>query len=62
VPAGIALTLTAAATLLLGILPGHILHLANFASSSLRANYAIATPSAPSADSLHGQTSSNDSR
>jgi NADH-quinone oxidoreductase subunit N len=36
VPAGIGLTLAAAATLMLGILPGHILHLANFASSSLR--------------------------
>jgi NADH-quinone oxidoreductase subunit N len=38
VPAGIALALTAAATLMLGILPNHVLHLANFASSSLRAS------------------------
>ena len=37
VPAGIALALTAAATLMLGILPNHVLHLANVASSSLRA-------------------------
>jgi len=35
VAAGIALVLTAAATLVLGILPGHVLHLAEFASSSL---------------------------
>jgi NADH-quinone oxidoreductase subunit N len=34
-PAGLALLLTAAATLMLGILPGRILHLADFASSSL---------------------------
>lgn len=34
-PAGIALTLTAAATLMLGILPGHILRLADHASGSL---------------------------
>ena len=51
VPAGIGLTLTAAATLLLGILPGHVLHLANSAGSGLRATYAIAAPSASSADS-----------
>ena len=36
VPAGIGLTLAAAATLMLGILPGHVLHLANFASGALR--------------------------
>jgi NADH-quinone oxidoreductase subunit N len=36
--AGLALTLTAAATLMLGILPGHFLHLANFASRSLGDN------------------------
>jgi NADH-quinone oxidoreductase subunit N len=35
VPAGIALTLTAAATLLLGVLPGRIVHLANFAGWAL---------------------------
>ena len=51
VPAGIGLTLTAAATLLLGILPGHVLHLANSAGSGLRATSATATPSASSADS-----------
>jgi NADH-quinone oxidoreductase subunit N len=62
VPAGIALALTAAATLLLGILPGHIVHLADFASSSLRANYGIATPAATSAVSLPSPTSSTDSR
>jgi NADH-quinone oxidoreductase subunit N len=38
VPAGIGLTLAAAATLMLGILPGRILHLANYASSSLGAD------------------------
>jgi NADH-quinone oxidoreductase subunit N len=38
VPAGIGLTLAAAATLMLGILPGHILHLADYASWSLGAN------------------------
>jgi len=49
VPAGIALTLTAAATLLLFILPGHILHLADFASSRLGADRAkgIAAESQP---------------
>jgi NADH-quinone oxidoreductase subunit N len=36
VPAGIALALAAAAVLMLGILPNHVLHLANFASASLR--------------------------
>lgn len=35
VPAGCALALTAAATLLLFILPGHILHLADYASSCI---------------------------
>ena len=38
VPAGIGLTLAAAATLMLGVLPGHILHLANDASASLGAD------------------------
>jgi NADH-quinone oxidoreductase subunit N len=37
VPAGIGLGLAAAATLMLGILPGHVLHLADYASWSLRA-------------------------
>jgi NADH-quinone oxidoreductase subunit N len=36
VPAGIGLTLTAVATLLLGVWPGHVLHLADYASWSLR--------------------------
>jgi NADH-quinone oxidoreductase subunit N len=52
IPAGIGLTLTAAATLLLGILPGNILHLANSASSSLRATSAT-TPSAASSVNSH---------
>jgi NADH-quinone oxidoreductase subunit N len=44
-PSGIALTLTAAATLMLGILPGRILNLANYAGFTLRANaIANATP------------------
>ena len=38
IPAGIGLALTAAATLMLGILPGRVLHLADYASWSLRAN------------------------
>jgi NADH-quinone oxidoreductase subunit N len=50
VPAGIALALTALATLLLGILPNHILHLANFASSSLGATSAL-TQTAPTTGS-----------
>jgi NADH-quinone oxidoreductase subunit N len=37
VPAGIGLGLAAAATLMLGILPGHVLHLADWASWSLLA-------------------------
>jgi NADH-quinone oxidoreductase subunit N len=50
VPAGIGLTLAAAATLLLGILPGNILHLANSASSSLRASAATTRSAASSID------------
>jgi NADH-quinone oxidoreductase subunit N len=42
VPAGIGLTLAAAATLMLGILPGHILHLADYASWSLGASHSQA--------------------
>src|ERR1035437_1757380 len=38
IPAGIGLTLAAAATLMLGILPGRVLHLADYASWSLRAD------------------------
>jgi NADH-quinone oxidoreductase subunit N len=38
VPAAIGLTLAAAATLMLGILPGRVLHLADYASWSLRAD------------------------
>jgi NADH-quinone oxidoreductase subunit N len=52
VPAGIGLTLAAAATLLLGILPGHVLNLANYASASLRAPSTIVLPAAPTASSL----------
>ena len=37
IPAGLGLTLTAAATLMLGILPGRVLHLADYASWSLGA-------------------------
>ena len=48
VPAGICLTLAAAATLMLGILPGHVLNLANYASASLRTIYAPAPPAANS--------------
>jgi len=47
-PSGIALTLTAAATLMLGILPGRILNLANYAGFTLRAN-AIANATPPPA-------------
>jgi NADH-quinone oxidoreductase subunit N len=52
VPAGIGLTLAATATLMLGILPGHVLHLANYASTSLRTITAPAPSAAPSAGSL----------
>lgn len=38
VPAGIALALTAAATLILGVVPGRILHLADYASWMLQAS------------------------
>jgi len=47
-PSGLALTLTAAATLMLGILPGRILNLANYAGFTLRAN-AIANATPPPA-------------
>jgi NADH-quinone oxidoreductase subunit N len=47
-PSGIALTLTATATLMLGILPGRILNLANYAGFTLRAN-AIANATPPPA-------------
>jgi NADH-quinone oxidoreductase subunit N len=47
VPAAIGLTLAAAATLMLGILPGHIVHLADSASWSLRAGVSPDTPAAP---------------
>jgi NADH-quinone oxidoreductase subunit N len=46
-PAGIGLALTAAATLVLGIWPGHVLHLANYAGSTLRANAIASTTPAP---------------
>jgi NADH-quinone oxidoreductase subunit N len=48
VPAAIGLTLAAAATLMLGILPGHILHLADSASWSLSAGASPDTPGATS--------------
>jgi NADH-quinone oxidoreductase subunit N len=51
VPAGIGLTLAAAATLMLGILPGRVLHLADFASSSLNADRAKAISAEPATDS-----------
>ena len=49
--AGIGLALAAAATLMLGILPGHVLHLANYASTSLRTISVPAPPDAPSVGS-----------
>lgn len=45
VPAGIALALTTAATLVLGILPGRVLHLADYASWSLGRDRARNMPS-----------------
>jgi NADH-quinone oxidoreductase subunit N len=51
VPAGIGLTLAAAATLMLGIFPGRVLHLANNAGETLRPDAAQgiagASPAAP---------------
>jgi NADH-quinone oxidoreductase subunit N len=52
VAAGIGLTLAAAATLMLGILPGHVLHMASYASSSLRTPSAAAPPAEPSTSSM----------
>jgi NADH-quinone oxidoreductase subunit N len=52
VAAGIGLTLAAAATLMLGILPGHVLHMASYASSSLRTPSAAAPPAEPSKSSM----------
>jgi NADH-quinone oxidoreductase subunit N len=51
VPAGIGLTLAAAATVMLGILPTHVLHAANYAASSLASDRArnIAAASQPGA-------------
>ncbi|HKO19057.1 MAG TPA: hypothetical protein VJU82_09240, partial [Acidobacteriaceae bacterium] len=46
VPAGIALALTAAATLMLGIMPGRVLHLADYASWMLQANQPAADTTA----------------
>ena len=51
VPAGIGLTLTAAATLMLGILPGQILRLADQASGSLSMNPASDVTASSQADS-----------
>jgi NADH-quinone oxidoreductase subunit N len=62
VSAGIGLTLAAAATLLLGILPGNILHLANSASSSLRATAATTRSAASSADRQSSLSPSGHSR
>ena len=44
VPAGVALALTAAATLMLGVMPGRVLHLADYASSMLQPNQPTADP------------------
>ena len=46
VPAGIALALTAAATLMLGVMPGRVLHLADYASWMLQANQSSANTAA----------------
>jgi len=51
VPAGIALALTAAATLMLGILPGRVLHLADYASASLGADQTTSVAAAARANS-----------
>jgi NADH-quinone oxidoreductase subunit N len=42
VPAGIALALSAAATLMLGVMPGRVLHLADSASTMLQSNQTVA--------------------
>jgi NADH-quinone oxidoreductase subunit N len=52
VPAGIGLTLAAAATLMLGILPGPILRLADHASASLGMDSANSVTAGPETDSL----------
>jgi NADH-quinone oxidoreductase subunit N len=62
VPAGIALTLAAAATLLLGVLPSAVLHLANSASSSLRATAATTRSAASSIDSQSSLSPSGNGR
>jgi NADH-quinone oxidoreductase subunit N len=49
VPAGIALALTAAATLMLGIMPGRVLHLADYASWMLQPNQPTAGASTTTA-------------
>ena len=49
VPAGLALALTAAATMMLGVLPGRVLHLAEHASSMLQLNQPAADVNAGSA-------------
>ena len=51
VPAGIALGLTAAATLMLGVMPGRVLHLADYASWMLQANQPTASDSYTNAPS-----------
>ena len=54
VPAGLALVLTAAATLLLGVMPGRVLHLADYASWTL-INQATSAASAHSGSAPLGQ-------
>jgi NADH-quinone oxidoreductase subunit N len=49
VPAGIALALTAAATLMLGVIPGRVLHLADYASWMLQPNQPTAGASTTTA-------------
>jgi NADH-quinone oxidoreductase subunit N len=55
VPAGIGLTLAAGATLMLGILPGHVLRLADHASTSLGMDSANSVTAGPQAD-IEGRT------
>jgi NADH-quinone oxidoreductase subunit N len=50
VPAGIALALTAAATLMLGVMPGRVLHLADYASWMLQSNQAATATAADPAN------------
>jgi NADH-quinone oxidoreductase subunit N len=54
-PAGLALALAAAAVLVLGIFPGRVLHLADYASFSLHANSTPASVSTQSASPADGK-------